>query len=132
MLSLNIFFIYYGTVENTTQLFSTIQESILEASYTTINITMNIEAKQHLEFIGNAVSRLDKNDIVAQREVMSHIVEAVKYPDIFIVYEEDGSYLDESYQKEPKVNFSAVWDTPQMDMRTRPWYQAAKRRMELW
>ena len=127
MMSISIFFNYRGTAENTNKLFSTIQESILEASYTTINITMNIEAKQHLEFIGNAVSRLDKNDIVAQREVMSHIVEAVKYPDIFIVYEEDGSYLDESYQKEPKVNFSAVWDTPQMDMRTRPWYQAAKK-----
>lgn len=54
MMSVSIFFNYRGTAENTNKLFSTMQESILEASYTTINITMNVEAKQHLEFIGNA------------------------------------------------------------------------------
>ena len=119
-------FMYYKSSARIVEdLYHTIQKSVLEASYTTINITMNIEAKQHLEFAANMLSKVNKDDIVSQREILSYTSQIVKYADIFIAYE-NGNYLDEAYPEEPKITFSNNWDIPEIDMRMRPWYQEAK------
>ena len=51
---------YKKTSDEVTTLYSSIQQGVLNASYTTINITMNIEAKQHLKAIANKILDLDK------------------------------------------------------------------------
>ncbi|MDE5602508.1 MAG: methyl-accepting chemotaxis protein, partial [Helicobacter sp.] len=120
-------FLYYKSSARIVEdLYHTIQNSVLEASYTTINITMNIEAKQHLEFVANMLSRINKEDIISQREILSYTSQIVKYADIFVAYE-NGNYLDELYPEEPKTTFKDKWDIPEIDMRERPWYQEAKR-----
>ncbi|WP_199770100.1 cache domain-containing protein, partial [Helicobacter mesocricetorum] len=119
-------FIYYkSSASIVEELYHTIQNSILEASYTTINITMNIEAKQHLEFAANMLSKVNKDDVVSQREILSYTSQIVKYADIFVAYE-NGNYLVELYPEEPKTTFNNNWDIPEIDMKMRPWYQEAK------
>ncbi|WDL72877.1 methyl-accepting chemotaxis protein [Helicobacter winghamensis] len=126
IMSVVLFFSYRSTLTNMENMYHTLQDSILKASHTTINITMNIEAKQHLEVIADSISQLSKNDIISQREILSHIAEAVKYPDAFVVYESDGSYIEEAYHEKAPASFNDVLDSTEVDMRTRPWYQAAK------
>ena len=55
IVGIGIFFNYKNITDDSIKVFHVLQESILKASYTTINITMNIEAEQHLKFIANEI-----------------------------------------------------------------------------
>lgn len=56
---------YKNTSSTVTELFKSIQKGALSASYTTINITMNVEATQHLKALADKIISLD-------REMSSH------------------------------------------------------------
>ncbi|MCR2103074.1 hypothetical protein CUPS4256_07435 [Campylobacter upsaliensis] len=71
---------YISSSSQISTLFRSIQKGILDASYTTINITMNVEAKQHLNAVAEQIIALDKNDVVAQRRVLMTTEELIKYP----------------------------------------------------
>ena len=109
---------------NVNKLHDLVQSTVLDASYTTINITMGIEAQQHLEYIASVMKNMPSSNIGDIRRAISRISGAVKYPDMFIVYE-NGNYINESYTP-GKVNFSDAYTSIDMDMRTRPWYVEAK------
>ena len=124
VLAATLFFNYKEASKNMEEMYKTLQDSITKASYTTINITMNIEAKQHLEFLSSALQDIDSNDIVSQRETLAHITGAIKYPDVFIAYE-NGNYLEESVNNKHKAYVNS-WNSTEMDIRTRPWYKKVK------
>lgn len=71
---------YISSSSQISTLFRSIQKGILDASYTMIDITMNVEAKQHLNAVAEQIVALDKNDVVAQRRVLMTTEELIKYP----------------------------------------------------
>ena len=119
-----LFLNYKVASKNMEDMYKTLQESIIKASFTTINITMNIEAKQHLEFLSSALEDIDSHDIISQRETLAHITGAIKYPDVFIAYE-NGNYLEENTLRSD-TNYENIWNNTDVDMRTRPWYKKVK------
>ena len=123
---------YKKTSDEVTTLYSSIQQGVLNASYTTINITMNIEAKQHLKAIANKILDLDKNDILEQRRILTITEELIKYPSMFIVYDDDGSTILQDYDPNKKdLILSPNWDNePGKDWRTREWYVTTKQKQE--
>ena len=83
---------YNNTSSTVTELFKSIQKGALNASYTTINITMNIEATQHLKALADKLISLDREDVISQRGLLSTTENLIKYPSMFIVYE-DGRHI---------------------------------------
>ena len=49
---------YNNTSKNTIDLFHSIQEGALDASYAAVNIALNVEARRHLEELTNVLSFL--------------------------------------------------------------------------
>ncbi|MCX2683777.1 cache domain-containing protein, partial [Campylobacter sp. MIT 21-1685] len=121
---------YKTTSIEVQNLYKTIQETVLDASYTTINITMNIEAKQHLDAISRSILELDKHDIISQRRVLLRAEELIKYPSIYIVYEDDGSLIVQDYDTSKSVQSLSPNFDNEGDLRTRDWYQKTKQQQQ--
>ncbi|WP_334096189.1 methyl-accepting chemotaxis protein, partial [Helicobacter typhlonius] len=119
------FFNYKNTSNDVSNIYKGLQQLALSSSYTTINITMNIEAKQHLDMLAEYIGQLDENDIIAQREMLFHIAELVQYPSVYITYEETGKTLTEDFVPHRKTPLSRQWDD-KPDLRGRNWYVATK------
>ncbi|ELH7553824.1 methyl-accepting chemotaxis protein, partial [Campylobacter upsaliensis] len=102
---------YISSSSQISTLFRSIQKGILDASYTTIDITMNVEAKQHLNAVAEQIVALDKNDVIAQRRVLMTAEELIKYPSMYIVYENDGKVILQDYHPEVGIeNLSSNFD----------------------
>ena len=119
---------YKKTSENTIDLFQSIQQGALSASYTTINITMNIEAQQHLDFLRKQILALetisDQADRIAkQRTVLAETAELIKYPAAYVIFEKNGKALVE-YNEEPKAAFKHDYEAvePGFSYLDRPYY----------
>ncbi|WP_297447879.1 hypothetical protein [uncultured Campylobacter sp.] len=111
---------YISSSSQISTLFRSIQKGILDASYTTIDITMNVEAKQHLNAVAEQIVALDKNDVVAQRRVLMTTEELIKYPSMNIVYENDGKVILQDYHPEVSIeNLSSNFDNVGLDLRDR-------------
>ncbi|EJF0803637.1 methyl-accepting chemotaxis protein, partial [Campylobacter upsaliensis] len=114
---------YISSSSQISTLFRSIQKGILDASYTTIDITMNVEAKQHLNAVAEQIVALDKNDVIAQRRVLMTAEELIKYPSMYIVYENDGKVILQDYHPEVGIeNLSSNFDNVGLDLRDRFWY----------
>ncbi|MBD5165021.1 cache domain-containing protein, partial [Helicobacter sp.] len=131
MISISAIVNYRNTIEDSTKVYSLLQEEILKASYTTINITMNIEAEQHLKFLAEEIASIDRYDVVALRKALSNVQYTVKYPDIFMVYEDNGDFIDEWLEDHFPSSFSNSFSpipSAYQDMRTALWYVQAKQK----
>lgn len=118
----------YAQIDN---LYDSIQQGVLDASYTTINITMNVEARQHLEAMAKEILSYNKQDVLSQRKVLFQAAELIKYPSIYIVYDDDGALIDHNYEEGQGVEtLSPNWDSFQ-ELRHRPWYTEAKQKGDL-
>lgn len=118
---------YNRTSSDVTELYTSIQKGALSASYTTINITMNIEANQHLKAVAGQILALDRDDVYAQRQVLATTESLIKYPSMFIVYENDGRHILQDFDaKNPNPRLSADWDSEGGDWRGRAWYKDTK------
>ncbi|KAA6215549.1 methyl-accepting chemotaxis protein, partial [Campylobacter sp. LR185c] len=123
-------FNYKLTANEIRSLFKTIQQEALVASFTTINITMNIEANQHLKAIVKELEKLDKYNVVGQREVLFKASDLIKYPALYIVYEDDGAVILQDYdENKPNTYLSPNFNnTPGDDWRQRDWYVKTKQK----
>ncbi|WP_301010927.1 methyl-accepting chemotaxis protein [Helicobacter rodentium] len=131
MISISAIMNYRNTIDDSAKVYHLLQESILKASYTTINITMNIEAEQHLKFLAEQLSNIDRQDFASVRRALSNVQHTVKYPDIWVVYEDNGDFIDEWLEDKVPVSFSNTL-TPipstYKDMREALWYMQAKQK----
>ena len=73
MISISAIMNYRNTIDDSAKVYHLLQESILKASYTTINITMNIEAEQHLKFLAEQLSNIDRQDFASVRRALSNV-----------------------------------------------------------
>ncbi|EPU7283225.1 methyl-accepting chemotaxis protein [Campylobacter upsaliensis] len=122
---------YISSSSQISTLFRSIQKGILDASYTTIDITMNVEAKQHLNAVAEQIVALDKNDVIAQRRVLMTAEELIKYPSMYIVYENDGKVILQDYHPEVGIeNLSSNFDNVGLDLRDRFWYKETKEKKQ--
>ncbi|EKP5905743.1 hypothetical protein P3Z29_001753 [Campylobacter upsaliensis] len=122
---------YISSSSQISTLFRSIQRGILDASYTTINITMNVEARQHLNAVAEQIVALDKNDVIAQRRVLMTAEELIKYPSMYIVYENDGKVILQDYHPEVGIeNLSSNFDNVGLDLRDRFWYKETKEKKQ--
>lgn len=88
---------------------------------------MGEEAQEHLRVLARDLSRINKDNIVQQRIILDTASALVKYPLMFIVYEEDGKAILQDYNSEGETNFSSEWDdVGNVDLRQRPWYIQTK------
>ena len=116
---------YRDSVKDTTALYQALQESIFKASYVTVNKRMNEEIQDNLEFLAQALPKIDKDNVAEQRKLIAYVMEAGKYPDAFIVYD-DGSFILEDLEDGVRTAFDNTWNPHEDDSRVRPWYQQAK------
>ena len=126
IVGISTFFNYKNIVNDSTEVFHTLQESILKTSFATINITMYIEAEQHLKFIANEISKINRDDVSKLRELLSHVQYTVKYPDIYMVYDDNGDLIDEWLDDAAPLEFSNMLTPINDDLRQRDWYKLAK------
>ena len=116
---------YRDSVKDTTALYQALQESIFKASYVTVNKRMNEEIQDNLEFLAQTLPKIDKDNVAEQRKLIAYVMEAGKYPDAFIVYD-DGSFILEDLEDGVRTAFDNTWNPHEDDYRVRPWYQQAK------
>ncbi|MGX2972711.1 hypothetical protein, partial [Helicobacter sp. T3_23-1059] len=110
----------------------------LQSAYFSIQaLALGIEAD--LSSIAKSLSTLDKNDVLAQRQILSQALaqstinqnpktQKMPYLSAFVTYEEDGNTLIESTSS--KTTTSPSWDSAQ-GFRTRSWYVQTKQTFEL-
>ncbi|MCW1361151.1 methyl-accepting chemotaxis protein, partial [Campylobacter jejuni] len=120
-------FNYKSTSNEVMNLYGSIQRGVLDASYTTVNISMNIEAQQHLEAIAKEILAMDHQNIIAQRQILLTTQNLIKYPTMFIAYENGDIIIqDEGQRKELSNN----WDRTATDFRQRDWYKQTKQSLK--
>ena len=125
---------YKKTSENTMDLFQSIQQGALSASYTTINITMHIEAQQHLDFLRKQILALEEipdqaERIAKQRAALAEAAELIKYPAAYVIFEKNGKAIVE-YNEEPEVVFKRDYEAvePGFNYLERPYYVETKKK----
>lgn len=115
---------YKNTSADITALYESIQKGALEASYTTINITMNVEATQHLKAAADKILASERSDVATQRAILNTTQNLIKYPKMSVVYE-DGATITQSFDaKNPHPNFSSNFDSGNLQQSA--WYKEAK------
>ncbi|MBX7490168.1 methyl-accepting chemotaxis protein [Helicobacter turcicus] len=120
-------FNFQNTSTDMQELYRGIQKQTLESAYKSIFITMGDEAQWHLRVLARDISKIDKNNVVQQRIVLDTASALVKYPVMFIVYEDDGKAILQDYNSEGNSQFSSEWsDVGNIDLRQRPWYVQTK------
>ena len=123
------YFNFQKTSSKVIELYQGIQKQTLESSYKSIFITMGDEAQEHLRVVARDIAKTDRNDVVSQRLILSTTSSLVKYPLMFIVYEDDGKAILQDYSENGNAHLSPAWDsTGGIDLRTRPWYVQTKQR----
>ena len=123
---ISAFFNYNRNSSTVTTLYQSLQKNALGAAYTTINLTMNVEANQHLQAVRDKILSFDKFDVVSQRNVLATVERLTKYPSMFIVYEDGNVILQDFDAKNPNPTLSANWDNGSDDWRLRQWYKDTK------
>uniref|UniRef100_UPI0023F34626 methyl-accepting chemotaxis protein n=1 Tax=Campylobacter cuniculorum TaxID=374106 RepID=UPI0023F34626 len=131
VIALVLGFNYNSTASEIRSLYRSIQQGVLDASYTTINITMNLEARQHLEAVAKEILSLDKNDVLSQRKILFETESLIKYPSMYIVYDDDGALIEENYEENKMQNQLSPHFTPPRELRQRFWYVETKNKRDL-
>lgn len=100
--------------------FRDIDNVALNASYSTINITMNVEAEQHLRALGDSLAI---HGLQNTRIIEDDVMELIRYPKAYVSFETGisaVSWLNKDYRPA-----DIAWDE-NTDLRNEKWYQAAK------
>ena len=100
--------------------FRDIDNVALNASYSTINITMNVEAEQHLRALGDSLAI---HGLQNTRIIEDDVMELIRYPKAYVSFETGTSavsWLNKDYRPA-----DIAWDE-NTDLRNEKWYQAAK------
>ena len=126
VLGVTSLFNYKKTAKETIEVYEGIQQLALNSSFTTINITMNAEARQHLSELAKLLSKVDKDDLIAQRKILANLAKFVQYDAAFIVYENSDGRMISSNPNTDVARLSNTPDEGNFDFRTRGWYQEAK------
>ncbi|MWV67607.1 methyl-accepting chemotaxis protein [Helicobacter saguini] len=115
------FFNYKKNTIEINDLYTGIQQVALAASYNTINISMGLEAKEHLHAIAKNILQIPRDDILTQRAFLNQAMQLTGYPLIFVVYDDGRGLM-------PSGNNTNLndWDKFSTDLRTRPWYVKTK------
>ena len=121
------YFNFQKTSNKVVDLYQGIQKQTLEASYKSIFITMADEAQEHLRVVARDIAKTDRNDVVSQRLILSTTSSLIKYPLMFIVYEDDGKVILQNYDESGSA-ISPTWDSVGVDLRTRQWYIQTKQK----
>lgn len=119
---------YFHTQRTSASIEAKIGQANLHSAYLSLRALQEmIEAD--LSSMAKSISMLDKNDVLAQRQVLSqtialHNQKSVKLPYLsaFVTYEEDGNTL---IQNSLANQSSPSWDSAQ-GFRTRSWYVQTK------
>ncbi|TLD99258.1 hypothetical protein LS73_007485, partial [Helicobacter muridarum] len=119
-------FSFKRTINNIYDLYESIQDGVLNASYTTINITMNIEAKEHLRKLTQKIKRIGRDDIYEQRGMLFDVASLIPYPAVYVIYDSDGATLTEYAVKPEGRIFSDDYDVLQKDLRNSDYYVKTK------
>ena len=100
--------------------FRDIDNVALNASYSTINITMNVEAEQRLRALGDSLAI---HGLQNTRIIEDDVMELIRYPKAYVAFESGSSavsWLNKDYRPA-----DIAWDE-NTDLRNEKWYQAAK------
>ncbi|AQQ59605.1 chemotaxis protein [Helicobacter bilis] len=120
-------FNFIKTKNDVTDIYQGIQAQTLESAYRSIMITMGDEAQEHLRVLARDIVNIDKNNVVSQRILLNSTSSLIKYPLMFIVYEDDGKAILQDYDPNGTAKFSSEWeDVGNIDLRQRPWYVETK------
>ncbi len=120
-------FNFNKTKNEITEVYHGIQKQTLESAYRSIFITMGEEAQEHLRVLARDIVNTDINNVVRQRVILNSASSLVKYPLLFVVYEDTGKAILQDYQPNGVTTFSPDWDNVDgLDLRTRAWYQETK------
>ena len=122
------FFNFKKNTNDVIGLYQGIQKQTLESAYRSIQITMTDEGQEHLRVLAREIAKIDKNDVLQQRVILETTSSLIKYPALFVVYEDDGKTLIQDYDTNGSTNYSPNWDNTGLDMRTRPWYIQTKQK----
>ena len=117
---------YKNTSSEVTKIYNSIQKGALSAGFTTINITMNTEGQQHLKAINDRIANFNPNDVAAYRNVFATVERVVKYPSIYILFENGKLIMQDFDPDNPNPALSPNYDYEDQDFRSRPWYQDTK------
>ena len=126
VIGITSFMNYKRTAAETIEVYEGLQQLALSSSYTTINITMGIEAKQHLSELQKFLATVDRNDIIAHRTILGHLTKFVQYDAAFIVYDDMGGKMISETLKSSITRYINAPDDTNFDFSTRGYYQAAK------
>ena len=110
----------------TVDYFSDIQHLALSASHTTINITMNIEAEQHLRALGDSLAI---HGLQNTRIIEDDVMELIRYHKAYVAFESGSSAV--SWLNKDFRPANTAWDES-TDLRNEMWYQAAKKSDKLY
>lgn len=102
------------------ELYNSMMNIVISASYTTINITTWIEAEQYLAQGAKWLAEADRDNVSFQRNVLKFMSDL--YGSEFIAVYSDGSYLIENSStsgKNPDFNHGS-------DLRNQAWYKEAR------
>ena len=120
-------FNFNKTKNDVTDIYHGIQAQTLESAYRSIMITMGDEAQEHLRVLARDIVNIDKNNVVSQRILLNSTSLLIKYPLMFIAYEDDGKAILQDYDPNGTAKFSSEWeDVGNVDLRQRPWYVETK------
>ena len=120
-------FNFNKTKNDVTDIYHGIQAQTLKSAYRSIMITMGDEAQEHLRVLARDIVNIDKNNVVSQRILLNSTSSLIKYPLMFIVYEDDGKAILQDHDPNGTAKFSSEWeDVGNIDLRQRPWYVETK------
>lgn len=112
---------YQKVKDDTINYFSDIQKIALGASFNTINITMNVEASQHLSALGDSIMN---HGIQNVHIVSDDVAELIRYPKVYVAFENNTSYVTWiNTDMRPLAN--VVWDENK-SLVNEEWYKNAK------
>ena len=117
---------YKLTSTDTIEVYEGLQQLALNSSYTTINIKMGIEAKQHLSELQKFLSNADRDDIIAHRRILGHLTKFVQYDAAFIVYDDMGGKMISETLRSGITHYTNAPDATDFDFSKRGYYQATK------
>ncbi|MGX2985534.1 methyl-accepting chemotaxis protein [Helicobacter sp. 23-1048] len=126
VIGITSFMNYKRTASETIEVYEGLQQLALNSSYTTINITMGIEAKQHLTELQKFLANVDRNDIIAHRRILGHLTKFVQYDAAFIVYDDMGGKMISETLRSGITHYTNAPDDTNFDFSTRGYYEAAK------
>lgn len=126
VIGITSFMNYKKTAADTIEVYEGLQQLALNSSYTTINITMGIEAKQHLRELQTFLANTDKNDIIAHRKILGHLAKFVQYDAAFVLYDDLGGKMISQTLQSDIVRYSNAPDETNFDFGARDYYKVIK------